>query len=106
MFIIATINNPQGMKMIAVSTSYNPNRHQFMPEYVDHWNKAKPSERRKLLSDAGYPTGNSYTHRAWAFVPEKIREDVIAVIKRQRAAIAAKPTPSPKPAKEFWYDKL
>lgn len=68
--------------MIAASTSYHPNRHQFKPEYVKHWNDAKPSERTKLLKDAGFGATNHYSYRTWAFIPPHVREDVIAVLKR------------------------
>lgn len=88
--------------MIAANTSYNPNRHQFKPEYVKEWNEATPSARKKLLSDAGYPSGNTYAHRGWAFIPAHVREDVIAVIKHNNKAKITSSEPTGTAHTQWW----
>lgn len=93
--------------MTASNSSYNPHRHQFNPEYVKRWNEAKPSERKKLLSDAGYQAVNAHAHRAWAFIPPHVREDVITVIKHmnKKARETQEKTTEQRP-KQYWYDNI
>lgn len=59
---------------------------QRVDPYAQTWNELKPSQRKKLMQDAGYQAHHHYSHRAWSFIPFAIREDVIAVIKRQKQA--------------------
>ena len=59
--------------------------------YAEQWNGQKPTQRKKLMQEAGYQTNHHWSHRAWSFIPFSVREDVIAVMKKQKQASTPKP---------------
>lgn len=79
--------------------------------YAQAWNDRTPSQRKKLMQDAGYQAYHHWSHRAWQFIPFPIREDVIAVLKRQKSASTPKPAAlasesTAQPArKPYWWEE-
>lgn len=79
--------------------------------YAQAWNERKPCQRKKLMQDAGYEAHHHWSYRAWQYIPFTIREDVIAVLKKQKrastpklAAPASESTAQPA-RKPYWWEK-
>lgn len=70
--------------------------------FVDHWNQATKAQRAKLLKDAGRDP--HLKQRAWGFVPQSVRIDVVCIMKRI-TAIESVGHAATKPAndKHFWW---
>lgn len=78
--------------------------------FAAEWNDRKPHERKKLMQAAGYQAHHHWSYRAWSFIPFAIREDVIAVLKKQKRAStpppAAQAHASSAPVrKPYWWEK-
>jgi hypothetical protein len=88
--------------MSASAQHQSPNyQQQMQPKYADAWNNKKPSQRKKLLADAGYPAGNASAYRAWPYIPEQQRIDVMAVLDHQQRQQQTQTTIQAKPA--YWW---
>lgn len=77
--------------------------------YAEQWNALKPAQRKKLMQDAGYQAHHHWSYRAWSFIPFSIREDVIAVFKKQKQASTPKPATPVKASsapvrKPYWWE--
>lgn len=77
-------------------------KEQLQPKYANIWNGKTPSERKKLLQDAGYPASNHYSYRAWEFITSQMRIDVIAVIDHQERKQAAQAAQT-QPTRSYWW---
>jgi hypothetical protein len=79
---------------------------QLQEKYAKSWNDKKPSQRKKLLQEAGYPASNHYSYRAWEFIPSQMRIDVMAVIDHQvRQVLANKTLTKTTEKAEPWYQQ-
>ncbi len=79
-------------------------------KFSAEWNDSTPTQRKKLMQAAGYQSNQHWIYRAWSFIPFSIREDVIAVIKKQkRASTPNTAAPAPvitKPQhKPYWWEE-
>lgn len=88
--------------MIAMATQ-NIRDHSSNQQFVDYWNSASKTSRAKLLTKAG--RNPNYKYRAWDFVPQAIRIDLVAIIKREQPLMSLPKTPRHINTQNHWWNK-
>lgn len=68
------------------------------------WNEANKAKRQEMLVDAGHGKNSMFYARAFAFIPQWIRDDIIyCVFRKQKAETPYIPLPTHAAAKPLAY---